>query len=168
MSSSRIHVSFTGAPIAFEISTASEMKSVPPRRPNPPPMYMLCTSMRAGSKPVMRAAACRATGLHLRGRPNLATVRANAGRAVQRLHAGVRQVRRFIYRFNTLRSTCQTTCRVTLGSAGNTWLFRQFCHARANDGAGQRGIRTFVPGDVESLAALYRCPRVVSHHSDTV
>ena len=40
MSSSRVHITFTGRPASFDISTASMMKSTSrlPRRPKPPPI----------------------------------------------------------------------------------------------------------------------------------
>ena len=41
MSSSRVHMTFTGLPTAFDVSTASVTKSASPRRPNPPPRYVV-------------------------------------------------------------------------------------------------------------------------------
>ena len=43
MSSSRVQTTFTGAPTAFDVSTASITKSTSPRRPKPPPRSVTWT-----------------------------------------------------------------------------------------------------------------------------
>ena len=62
MSSSRVHTSFTGAPIAFEISTACAMKSRSMRRPKPPPRkvvsIVICSGLSLVMAAVMPSAAC--------------------------------------------------------------------------------------------------------------
>jgi len=56
MSSSRVHTTFTGAPTAFAVSTASTMKSISPRRPKPPPSKVVLTMTFSGGSPVILAA----------------------------------------------------------------------------------------------------------------
>src|SRR2546425_891628 len=56
MSSSRVHTTFTGAPTAFDVSTASTMKSISARRPKPPPSSVVFTMTFSGGRPVSRAA----------------------------------------------------------------------------------------------------------------
>ena len=56
MSSSRVHTSFTGAPIAFEISTACAKKSQSMRRPKPPPRKVVLMVICSGLRPVIAAA----------------------------------------------------------------------------------------------------------------
>jgi hypothetical protein len=58
VSSSRDQITFTGAPTAFDVSTASMTKSPSPRRPNPPPRYAVCTNTLLSGRPVTPIAAC--------------------------------------------------------------------------------------------------------------
>jgi hypothetical protein len=41
MSSSRVQITLTGAPTAFDASTAAGMKSISKRRPKPPPIRVV-------------------------------------------------------------------------------------------------------------------------------
>src|SRR2546422_117373 len=59
-SSSRDHWSWTGTPAAFETSTASAMKSARPRRPKPPPRYIVWIWTFSAGNPVICTAASRA------------------------------------------------------------------------------------------------------------
>src|SRR5678815_4165060 len=58
MSSSRDQITLTGAPTAFDVSTASVTKSPSPRRPKPPPTYVVCTKTLLSGRPVTPMAAC--------------------------------------------------------------------------------------------------------------
>jgi len=49
-------MTFTGAPTALDVSTASTMKSCSPRRPKPPPRSVVWTVTFSGGSPVSRAA----------------------------------------------------------------------------------------------------------------
>ena len=61
MSSSRDQTTFTGAPTAFDVSTASVTKSASPRRPNPPPRYVVWIfTLSAGRPDAAIAALCDA------------------------------------------------------------------------------------------------------------
>ncbi len=58
MSSSRVHMTLTGAPIALESSTASLTKSHLDLRPKAPPSRVTWTLTCVGSSPVSAAASC--------------------------------------------------------------------------------------------------------------
>ena len=58
MSSSRDQITFTGAPTALEVSSASRMKSSSKRRPNPPPRYVVWTCTFSGATPLIPAPSC--------------------------------------------------------------------------------------------------------------
>ena len=63
MSSSRVQTTFTGAPTAFDVSTASITKSTSPRRPKPPPRSIVWTETCPMGSPVSFAAiACDPPG----------------------------------------------------------------------------------------------------------
>src|SRR5438034_7720082 len=55
MSSSRDHTTLTGAPAAFDVSSASRRKSSSNRRPKPPPRYVVCTLTFSGGTPPIPA-----------------------------------------------------------------------------------------------------------------
>ena len=64
MSSSRVQITCTGAPIFIDVSTASCTKSVRPRRPSPHPKKVGCTDTLSIGRPVICAAAlCVPCGL---------------------------------------------------------------------------------------------------------
>src|SRR5487761_2439515 len=56
MSSSRVQMSFTGRPAALAATVAWVTKSASPRRPNPPPRYIVWTRTRAAGIPSTAAA----------------------------------------------------------------------------------------------------------------
>ena len=58
MSSSRVHTTFTGLPTAFDVSTASVTKSASPRRPKPPPRYVVWMWTASAGSPLAAIAAC--------------------------------------------------------------------------------------------------------------
>jgi hypothetical protein len=49
-------MTFTGAPTAFAVSTASTTKSISPRRPKPSPSRVVFTVTFSGGTPTIRAA----------------------------------------------------------------------------------------------------------------
>lgn len=56
---SRVQISFTGRPTAFEAATARRTKSCSPRRPKPPPRNVVCTKQRSLGTPETLAAVVR-------------------------------------------------------------------------------------------------------------
>src|SRR6266540_236672 len=59
VSSSRDQITFTGAPTAFEVSSASWMKSSSNRRPKPPPRYVVWTfTFSGGTPPILAPRPC--------------------------------------------------------------------------------------------------------------
>ncbi len=56
MVSSRVQITFTGAPAFLAVSTASATKSVCERRPKPPPRKVVCTCTRSRGTPAISAA----------------------------------------------------------------------------------------------------------------
>ena len=98
MSSSRVHTTLTGAPIALDTSTASVTKSISPRRPKPPPQNIGFTvtdvERQAGDAGRLALGARR----RLRRQPHRRAVGANVGGGVHRLHRRVREVRRLVVR----------------------------------------------------------------------
>ena len=97
MSSSRVQISFTGAPTAFDASTAAGTKSTSRRRPKPPPSRVVWTLTWLGlqSRRVGRGRLRHL--LHLRADVHIAAVGFDVGRAIHRLHGRVRQQRQLVH-----------------------------------------------------------------------
>ena len=167
MSSSRDHVSFTGCADGFGRFHRFDHKIGPGFAPE------AAAEIRGVDEYVLRLQSANFRGgalrhgLKLRGCPDVHAIRANIGRAIDRLHGGVRQVGGFVDRFNLLRGSGQRGCRVAFLAglrAGFRHLFREKFADVLTVGA---GVRTFVPFDFKHAPPLHRRPGIVSDHRNS-
>ena len=107
MSSSRVQIALTGAPTAFDVSTASSTKSdlAAPAKP--------AAKVRRVDEDLALGQAGRSHrcllggGLRLRRHPHVATILLHVRGAVHRLHARVREERRFEHALDDARRWSQ-------------------------------------------------------------
>ena len=104
--------------------------------------------------------------LPLRRRPHVAAVRANVRRAVERLHRRVREERDLVHRVDLLRGARERRVRVADLPRLRARLGDEIGEHLRQLIARERRVRSFVPHDVERLAALHRGPRVVGDDRD--
>ena len=96
ISSSRVQINFTGAPTAFDASTAAGMKSTSRRRPNPPPSRVVWTLTWSGFSPAAFGRRRLRHLLDLGADINVASICFHVGRTVHRLHGRVRHQRQLV------------------------------------------------------------------------
>ncbi len=118
MSSSRVQISFTGAPTAFDAATAAGTKSTSRRRPKPPPSRVVWTLtwLRLQSRRLGRNGLRQL--LHLRADIHVAAIRLDVGRAIHGLHRRVRQKRQLIHGGKGLGSSLERFGCVTALECG--------------------------------------------------
>ncbi len=167
MSSSRVQISFTGAPTAFDASTAAGMKSTSRRRPNPPPSKVVIDvdAVWPAVQPRRPAAACAICCTCVPD-VEIAAVRLDVGRAIHRLHGRMRQQRQLIHGVKGLRRRLERRRRIAVGAA------------RAARGSGGRASaaarriaalssRALAPGSqviFKASRALQRLPEMIRDH----
>ena len=103
-------------------------------------------------------------GLKLITRPNVAALRRELHHTVERLHGRVRQIRRFIHRFDLFGSAGERTGCIAHAPRHRAWLIRQLHPILANAGAADVRMRAFVPLDRQCIARLDGVPSVVRNH----
>ena len=106
----------------------------------------------------------RAAG-HLSRRPDFAFVALESHCTVQRFHARMRQIRSFINRLQLAPGLSEYGCVVTVVLGDRAWLCGQLDHLLPDNSAAKPGVRTFVPLDLQCLAALHSRPGVVGENS---
>ena len=166
MSSSRVQTTLTGLPTAFDVSTASVTKSASPRRPNPPPRYVVKMLTLSGGRARWRPSPPGATP----------SVPASAPR--RRTDPGARPPCSSSAPSSRARGTAPRTrvrwssralqgrSRVAVVARDLARLFRELGVVFHDVRAVQRGQLALVPLHVERLDALRCRPVVVGDDSD--
>src|SRR5579871_3572359 len=167
MSSSRDQVSFTGPPIALEISTASPTKSSPPRRPNPPPRKSVWIfTFWAGSPVILTAVPCAEVWICVEVQTSQPSARTSA--PVHRLHRSVRQVGRFV---NGLDLFCgpRQGCFPVAHLACHGARLGGHIHERFSDARAARvGVRPLVELHLERFPSFHGRPCVIGYYGDAI
>ncbi len=99
--------------------------------------------------------------LELRWRVNVATVGAHVGGAIHRLHRGVGEKRNFVSSFHFLGRARERRVGVAIFPRDGAGFFSSSEIELANGVAGVRGVRAFLPGDLQRAPAFHRGPGVV-------
>ena len=169
MSSSRVQINFTGAPTAFDASTAAGTKSTSRRRPKPPPSKVVCTltcpaSARKPRPP--RPASSAAPGCRRRRsqRSALTSAVQFMGSMVACASSGSSYTAANVFAARLER--CGRHRRGTSSPRARGSGGRAASSSARIAALSSRALAPVVPGDLERITRLVRLPEMLRHDHD--